>query len=275
MLACKRFLNSNLTNFPETIWLMIFVGPGEKPGPTTKGWCKTGRGVVSMLVLSSSTGTKKVEQALNADVESDKVHNSSSTGWVQNQTKVFTNEGTTKDCILVHWALKGIGALREAFPTSTIYHCSGSRQASWGSSRWSRNNWDMTDIIQWIQVLNQMMRNLKWMTEVSKNQQISQVVNCNDLQRLAKQSKAELRYAITYNPLQTCGPFCRSLPAWGSTAELLLAKLNTSFSLGNSLELKSSNKVILFLQVCSRHQYCTRRLIHNIPLAAYWHFCIL
>lgn len=55
-----------------------------------------------MLVLSSSTGTKKVELALNADVESNKVHNSSSTGWVQNQTKVFRNEGTTKDCILVH-----------------------------------------------------------------------------------------------------------------------------------------------------------------------------
>ena len=84
MVACKRLLN--LMNFPETIWLMIFVGPGEKPGPTTKGCCRTGRGVVTVFVLSSSEGTMKVELAPNADVESDKVHNSNNTGWVQNRT---------------------------------------------------------------------------------------------------------------------------------------------------------------------------------------------
>lgn len=106
-------------NFPETIWLTIFVGPREKPGPATKGWCKTGRGVVTVFILSSSEGTMKVELAPNADVESDKVHNSSSTGWVQNRTKVFTNEGTSKDCVPVHWALKGI---REHATRSQI-HC--------------------------------------------------------------------------------------------------------------------------------------------------------
>ena len=55
-----------------------------------------------MFILSSSEDTMKVELAPNADVESDKVHNSSSTGWVQNRTKVFTNEGTSKDCVPVH-----------------------------------------------------------------------------------------------------------------------------------------------------------------------------
>ena len=55
-----------------------------------------------MFVLSSSEGTMKVELAPNADVESDKVHNSNNTGWVQNQTIVFTNKGTTKDCVPVH-----------------------------------------------------------------------------------------------------------------------------------------------------------------------------
>ena len=100
MVACKRLLN--LMNFPEMIWLMIFVGPGEKPEPTIKGWCRTGRGVVTVFVLSSSEGTMKVELAPNADVESDKVHNSNNTGWVQNRTIVFTNKGTTKDCVPVH-----------------------------------------------------------------------------------------------------------------------------------------------------------------------------
>ena len=52
-----------------------------------------------MFILSSSKGKMKVEPALNADVESDKVHNSSSTEWVQNRTKVFTNKGTSKDCV--------------------------------------------------------------------------------------------------------------------------------------------------------------------------------
>ena len=52
-----------------------------------------------MFILSSPKSTIKVELAPNADVESDKVHNSSSTGWVQNRTKVFTNEGTSKDYV--------------------------------------------------------------------------------------------------------------------------------------------------------------------------------
>ena len=43
----------------------------------------------------------KVELAPNPDVESGKVHNSNSTGWVQNRTIVFTNEVITKDCIPV------------------------------------------------------------------------------------------------------------------------------------------------------------------------------
>ena len=49
-----------------------------------------------------------------------------------------------------------------------------------------------------------MKRNLKRMTEASKNQQISQVMKFNDLQRSAKQSKAELRYVITCKPLLDC-----------------------------------------------------------------------
>ena len=49
-----------------------------------------------------------------------------------------------------------------------------------------------------------MKRNLTRTTEASKNQQISQVVNCNDLQRSAKQGKAELRYVITCKPLLDC-----------------------------------------------------------------------
>lgn len=56
-----------------------------------------------MFVLSSSEGTMKVELAPNADVESNKVHNSNNTGWVQNRTIVFTNKGTTKDCVPVHY----------------------------------------------------------------------------------------------------------------------------------------------------------------------------
>jgi len=34
MVACKRLLNS--TNFPEMIWLMIFMGHGKSQGPQQK-----------------------------------------------------------------------------------------------------------------------------------------------------------------------------------------------------------------------------------------------
>ena len=56
----------------------------------------------------------------------------------------------------------------------------------------------------------------------SKNQQISQVVNRNDRQRSAKQSRAEILYSITCKPLQTQWPSRKSPPAWGSTADILV-----------------------------------------------------
>ena len=40
-----KFVESSLcnsTNLPATIQLTSFAGTGEKPGPTTKGWCKIG-----------------------------------------------------------------------------------------------------------------------------------------------------------------------------------------------------------------------------------------
>ena len=55
--------------------------------------------------------------------------------------------------------------------------------------------------------------------EWEQNQQISQAMNSNDPQRSAKKSKAELLwYAIT---CQTKHPPVTSLPAWGSTADML------------------------------------------------------
>ena len=54
--------------------------------------------------------------------------------------------------------------------------------------------------------------------EWEQYQQISQAMNSNDPQRSAKQSKADLRDAITYQPLQTRRPPHTSLPACDSTA---------------------------------------------------------
>ena len=39
MLTDSRSLKS--TNFPLTIWLTVLAGTGEKPGPRTKGCCKS------------------------------------------------------------------------------------------------------------------------------------------------------------------------------------------------------------------------------------------
>ena len=56
------------------------MGPGEKPGPM-QNW-KRGSNRVHTWQFHRHKGGTIV--ALNADVESDKAHNISSTGWVQN-----------------------------------------------------------------------------------------------------------------------------------------------------------------------------------------------
>ena len=77
-----------------------------------------------------------------------------------------------------------------------------------------------TERVQWNTYYNPYLPIRGW-DEWEQYQQISQAMNSNDPQRSAKQSKADLRDAITYQPLQTRRPPHTSLPACDSTADLL------------------------------------------------------
>jgi len=77
-----------------------------------------------------------------------------------------------------------------------------------------------TERVQWNTYHNPYLPIRGW-EEWEQNQLMAQAVDSNDLQRSEKQSKAELRYAITCQPLQPKWPPCTSLPAWGSTADSL------------------------------------------------------
>ena len=73
----------NSTNRPATIWLTSFAGTGEKPGPTTKGWCKIG-------VWASEERPPTLGEAVTAAVLVDSVTA------VIGEANVVTKAGTTK-----------------------------------------------------------------------------------------------------------------------------------------------------------------------------------
>ena len=68
---------------PATIWLTSLAGTGEKPGPTTKGWCKIG-------IWASEERPPMLGEAVTAAVLVDSITA------VIGEANVVTKAGTTK-----------------------------------------------------------------------------------------------------------------------------------------------------------------------------------
>ena len=68
---------------PATIWLTSFAGNGEKPGPTTKGCCKTGVWASEEIppTLGEAVTAAELVESVTADI---------------GEAKVVTKAGTTK-----------------------------------------------------------------------------------------------------------------------------------------------------------------------------------
>ena len=79
-----------------------------------------------------------------------------------------------------------------------------------------------TETVQWNTYHNPYLPIQEWEEWEQKPAGWSQVVNRNDRQRSAKQSRAEILYSITCKPLQTQWPSRKSPPAWGSTVDMLV-----------------------------------------------------
>ena len=68
---------------PATIWLTSFAGTGEKPGPTTKGCCKTGIWASEEIppTLGEAVTAAELVESVTADI---------------GEANVVTKAGTTK-----------------------------------------------------------------------------------------------------------------------------------------------------------------------------------